>query len=78
MKFPSSLFAGEVPLDGGAIAIEATVPGFYFVLQRGQIAKSAFPQALTAEQADFDLGLVEPAAMFGRVMDSEAVPQKPA
>jgi hypothetical protein len=78
MKFPSSVLAGEVPFDGSAVAVKATVPSLDFVLQSGQMADSAFSQALTAEQADFDLGLVEPTAMLGRVMDSEAVPQQAA
>ena len=75
MKFPSSLFAREVPLDGGSVAVGAAVPRPHLVLQCGQVTNSAFTQALAAEHADFDLGLVEPTAVLGRVMDCEAVPQ---
>lgn len=32
------------------------------------------PQALSREDTDFDLGLIQPTAVCGRVMDGEAIP----
>ena len=48
MKFSSGLFAGEVPVDGGSVAIEAAVKGNDLVSQHGQIWNSSLPQTLTA------------------------------
>jgi hypothetical protein len=42
--------------------------------QSGNMAKPALSQALAAEQANLDLGLVEPASVLGRVVHSEALP----
>ena len=78
MEFPTGLFPCEVPFDGGVVAIEATAPGEYFATEGGDVRNSPSAQALTAKQTHFDLGLVEPTAMLGRVMDSEAVPQHAA
>ena len=65
MQFPAGLFACELPVDGGAVAIEAPSPGMDLAAQCGQVGDSALTQALAAEQAHFDFSLIEPAAVFG-------------
>ena len=62
MKCAACLFSGEVPLDGGLVAIYSPIPGYGLSAQGGDIANPAFSQALTAEEADLDLSLIEPAS----------------
>src|SRR5271165_369288 len=76
MQFPTGLFACELPVDGGAVAVDAALPSMNFAAQRRQVTDSALSQTLAAEQAHFDLGLVKPTAVPGRVMRREAVPQQ--
>ena len=46
--------------------------------QRGDVPDPASSQALAAEEADLDLGLIQPASMFGRVVHGESIPQPSA
>jgi hypothetical protein len=39
-----------------------------------QIGYASFAETLTGKQADFDLGLIQPASMRGRVVYCEAIP----
>src|SRR5271157_243812 len=67
--------AGKPPVDGDPVAVHSPVPGSGF---RSQIAKrgdSALAQALPGEQADLNLRLVQPTAVFRRVVDGEPIPQ---
>ena len=43
-------------------------------MQHLQIGDASFAEALTGEQTDFDLGLIEPASVRGCVMEREAIP----
>src|SRR5215831_156072 len=67
--------AVEAPVDPGAGAIDAERPGAGFAAQGLEVRDSAAAQALTREQADFDLRLVEPTAVDGRVVHGEALPE---
>ena len=56
--------------------VDAALPGLNFAAQYRQVTDSALSQTLAAEQAHFDLGLVQPTAVLGCVMHCEAVPQQ--
>ena len=73
-KLAARSFAVEPPVDSYPVAIHPAVPRVRFALQRLQIGDASFADALTGEQTDFDLGLMEPASMRGCVMDRETVP----
>jgi hypothetical protein len=60
------------------IAIHASIPSFGLTAQRNDVPDPAFPQALADEQADLYLGLIEPASMLGRAMNSESFPEPSA
>ena len=51
------------------------VPGSGFALQDGKGRDSSFTEALPSEKADLNLGLIQPTAVFGRVMDRQPVPE---
>ena len=71
-------FAGELPVDGYLVAVHFPVPGSGLLLQLSERRDSSSAQALTGEQTDLDLRLVQPAAVFGSVMHREALPQQAA
>ena len=60
------------------IAVHASIPGFGLTAQRNDVPDPAFSQALAAEQADLNFGLIEPASMLGSVMHSESFPEPSA
>src|SRR5208337_1477934 len=76
MQLPAGMFARELPVDGGAVAVYAALPSMNFAAQCRQVTDSALSQTLATEQAHFDLGLVKPTAVLGCVMHREAVPQQ--
>lgn len=67
-------FAVKLPVNSELVTIDPAVPGAGFALQRLQIGDASFAEALTGEQTDLDLGLIEPASMRGCVVDCEAIP----
>ena len=78
MEFLPRQFAGKVPFDSGAVAVDAALPSLNFSAQCRQGSDSAPSQALPTEQTHFDLRLIEPTAVLGRVMNGEALPQQAA
>src|ERR1041385_8625857 len=71
----SSLLASKAPLNGNPMTVHTTTPSLSFSPQRGAICDPSPPQTLPGEQADGDLSLVQPAAMFGGVVNRESIPQ---
>ena len=71
----SSLLSGERPLNGNSMAIHTTAPGLSLSPQRNSISDPAFAQALSREQTDCDLGLVQPAAVARRVVQRKSTSQ---
>src|SRR5689334_742171 len=65
----------EAPVGAGAGAIDAAIPGAGFAAPGGEVRDSAAAQALAREQTDFELRLVEPTAVEGRVVHGKALPQ---
>ena len=66
--------AVEPPVNRDAIAVHAAVPCFRLPAPQFERGDPATSQTLAREEPDFDLGLVEPTAVSGRVMDGEAIP----
>ena len=54
--------------------IHASIPGPGFPPQRLEVGDTSLSQALLREDPNFDLRLIEPAAVSGGVMNREAVP----
>src|SRR5215510_13388709 len=67
-------FAIKLPCDLDVITIHAPIPGLRFLAQSLKVGNSSLSQALPREDPDFDLRLIEPAAVCRRVMNGEAVP----
>ena len=68
----------EAPVDLDLVAIDLAVPSACLPLEQGQTCDSPLSQTLPAEQTNFDLGLVQPTAVFGCVVNRETVPKIPA
>ena len=66
--------AVELPVDLDTVAIHPPVPGFRLLAQSLEIGNSPTPQALPREDPDFDLRLIEPTSVGGRVMDGGGAP----
>ena len=56
------------------MAVYCAIPGADFSGERLQLRNAPYTEALSRRQADFDLGLVEPASMSGRVVHGEPIP----
>src|ERR1019366_4759060 len=72
------LLARELPVDGDTVAVHFPVPCSCLSLQLSERRDSPPAQALTGEQADLDLRLVQPAAVVRGVMHRETLPQQAA
>ena len=73
-EFLISALASELPFDGAALCVPVGLPSIDFPLQKMSIGDSTI-QALTSEDADFDLCHVEPTRMLGRVVEAHATQQ---
>lgn len=65
------VLSSEVPLDGPLFGISRLLPGINFGLQKFSIGNASI-QALAGEDANFDLGHIQPARMLGCVMELHA------
>jgi len=72
---PVGVATGEFPMYGDSIAIDSSVPGAAFSLQKFQTWNPPLSRTLAGEKADFDFRLLEPAGVLGRVGNREALPQ---
>lgn len=66
--------AVKSPVDSDPGTVQAAIPRPRFPFQFRQIGDLPFAEALSREQSDFNLSLIEPATVCGRVVHSEAVP----
>ena len=74
-EFATGIFTAEPPVDLGPQAICSAVPGARLLLQGGKIRNPARPQALARKEADLDLSPIQPAAVFGCVVNRTAIPE---
>jgi hypothetical protein len=75
-QFPIRILSGESPLDTSTLDVSPLLPSGYLGSEGGTIGQAPI-QTLTIEDADFDLGHVEPAGMFGRVVKDDSAQQRP-
>ena len=71
-------FTVKPPFDRDPVTIHSAVPGARFPLECFQIGYASLAETSTGKQADFDLRLIQPASMRGRVVDCEAIPDQVA
>src|SRR5580765_1079363 len=64
----------KAPVDLLAGSIHLAIPDASFSTKDLYIRKPSRSQALSGEQADFDLSLVEPTSVLGCVVDGEPIP----
>ena len=60
--------------DRVAEAIDSAIPGKGFAAQGFQVGDAPIAKTLARINTDFDFGLIEPASMNGRVVNSETSP----
>jgi hypothetical protein len=63
----------EFPVDLDTVAVHAAVPGFCLLPQGFETWDASTTETLPREYPDFDLRLIKPACMSGRVMDGKAI-----
>ena len=68
---------GEAPVDRVGASVARLFPVGHLVGQGGGVGDAAI-QALPAQDTQFDLGHVQPTAMFGGVMNLQPVDQRPS
>ena len=73
-KFDVGVLGCEALVDGSATSVSVTLPRGHLTSHGGHAGDTAI-WALPAESAQFDLGDVPPAAVFGGVMDFKAFSQ---
>lgn len=55
------------------MAVGIAVPGADFLVEGLQVWNTPCAQTLSRKHTDFDLGLVKPASMLGRIVNGESV-----
>jgi len=71
-EFGSGVGCGELPVDLSLVGVGGVLPGGEFVVEGVQVG-DAPAQALPGQAGQFDLGDVEPGAVFGGVVDLQAL-----
>ena len=74
-KHLSGFLTCESPVDLRPFLMGCARPTLGFPLQDLQIRNPPLAQALSRVQAELDLSLVEPASVFGRVVNGEPIPK---
>lgn len=74
LELRARLVVGELPVDAGLGRIPVVGPSLCLVSEGFDIRDSA-AQTLFGEDAQLDLGDIQPAAMLGRVVDLQAIEQ---
>src|SRR5215216_4893960 len=76
MEFDAGLRGGEAPVHRRLRLVALLLPGRDLAGQ-GRAVADAPVQALAAQDRQLDLGLIEPTAMPGRVMELQLAPDSP-
>ena len=72
------MLSGEPPPDCEFVVVGAAIPGSGLAAQCGDIPNPSSSQALTSEDANLNLSLVEPTSMLRCVVNGKAIPQPSA
>ena len=73
-KLATGLLSIKLPVDLDPFPVNLPIPGAGFPPQPLQMGYSPVAEALSREDSDLDLRLIKPTAVFGCVVDGEAVP----
>ena len=65
-QFPICILTGKGPFDTPALGVTSLLPSGDFAGYRGAIWQTAV-KTLAVEDADFNLGHIEPTGVFGRI-----------
>ena len=68
MEFRPSILRAEAPMNGGSGGISLPFQGLDFPAEGGLVGDTP-PQAGSRQDAELDLGHVEPTAVLGRVVE---------
>src|SRR5579862_2413839 len=71
-------FTGKLPIDSSALAIHSLPPSLGLSGEVAERGNPTSPQALPREKADFDLSLIQPAAVGWGVMHGKPIPEPTA
>ena len=63
----------EFPVDLDTVAVHVAVPGFCLLPQGFEVGDASIIEILPREDSDFDLRLIKPASVSGRVMDGKTI-----
>jgi len=74
----ASLTPRKLPVDRRSLAVGLVIPCSGLPLQEPQIQEPPGAQTLPRVQAQFDLRLIEPASMFGCIVNGEPLPESTA
>jgi hypothetical protein len=72
--FSASGLAVELSHDLDSTPVHSSVPEFRFLSYSFEVRITSIPKTLPREDPDFDLRLIQPAAVTGRVVDAEVTP----
>ena len=70
----AGIMFGKHPVDSSLGLVHSAAPGLNLFAESLYIGDSPFAEALPGQDANFDLRLIEPTAVYWRVVDREAVP----
>ena len=76
MEDITGILTGEVPVYEGPFAVDLTVPCSGFRFQHGKSGKASLAEALAGKKSYYQFSWIEPASVFRRVVDREAIPQR--
>jgi hypothetical protein len=71
----AGVFGGEVPLDLALAGVDGVLPDGQLSVEEAGVVDSPV-QALPGQGAELDLGDVEPGAVFGGVVELQALGQR--
>ncbi len=75
MQLSIRILASKCPLDGSTLGVSAPLPSCYFGAEGGAIWQSP-TKALTVQDADFDLGHIEPTGVLGGMVELDKLLQR--
>src|ERR1019366_8713912 len=76
-ELPPRVFAGKAPIDARVPLVRPAIPGAHGRLQGRKRGNALRPETLARDQAEFDLGLIEPTPVRRRAIHRHAPPESP-
>lgn len=76
-EFDACVVGGEVPVDLALVGVGGVLPGGELDVEDLKVSDAAL-EALAGQRGELDLGDVQPGAVFGGVVDLQALCQRVA